>query len=97
MAVSKTGQALQYVSRSLRNDKKIVLAAVLNDGTALEYASSTMRNEEDVILTAVKQDRNAARYLGREFLDKVGLSKIMEMTRKSGGHVALRLDDMFQC
>lgn len=34
-AIQDTGSALQYAVKSLRNDKKIVMAAVRNKGTSI--------------------------------------------------------------
>jgi hypothetical protein len=84
---------LHFVSRPLRGEKRIVLAAVLNDGMALELASPSMRNDEEVFVTAVRQNRNAIRYLGHEYLSRVKLSEIMELAKrgKRGNDV------MFEC
>ena len=49
---NKSGMALEYASESLRNNEKIVLAAVNATGQALEYASENLKNKA-VVLAAV--------------------------------------------
>ena len=76
---------LRFVKRPLRGEKKVVLAAVLNDGLALEYASMAMRSDEEVVATAVKQNRDASRYyVGREELKRLNnkLNKDVEMAER---------------
>ena len=38
-AVKKDGRELRFASQDLRNDKDVVLAAIINKGYAFEYAS----------------------------------------------------------
>jgi hypothetical protein len=40
----------------LKNDRKIVLAAVSQNGCALKYASLNLQNDPDIILVAVSQN-----------------------------------------
>ena len=46
-AVTQNGNALQYASDELKNDKDVVLAAVTQNGNALGYASAELRNDKD--------------------------------------------------
>lgn len=44
-AVRKHGSQLQFVSDELRNDREVVLAAVMQDAWAFEYASDELKCE----------------------------------------------------
>ena len=49
-ALTRDGQALEYVCDELRNDRDIVLAAMRQNGRALDYASGELRNDRDLVL-----------------------------------------------
>ena len=66
-AAKEHGPYLKYASKALRNDKKIVLAAVtqkvyIPGGSALEFASKDLSNDKEVVLTSVKQDGYSLQY-----------------------------------
>ena len=42
-------------AKSLKADKKIVMAAVKHDGRALEYASKELQNDKEFVMAAVKR------------------------------------------
>lgn len=65
--VAKKGSLLQYVSDALKNNKKIVVAAVKQDGMALEYASDELKNDRYVLLESVKQNWRALQYASDNF------------------------------
>ena len=44
---------MKYVTRYLRNDRDIVMAAVISDGNALQYVSDDFRSDRDIMLAAV--------------------------------------------
>ena len=44
-AVRSNRIALKYVTRYLRNDRDIVMAAVISDGNALQYVSDDFRSQ----------------------------------------------------
>mmetsp|Transcript_17677 Transcript_17677/g.31996 ORF Transcript_17677/g.31996 Transcript_17677/m.31996 type:complete len:181 (-) Transcript_17677:61-603(-) len=62
------GMTLEVASRRLRNDREIVLAAVMKDGACLEWASELLRNDRDIVLAAVTQDSAALQWAGDEVL-----------------------------
>ena len=62
------GQALYYGSKSIRNDKEIVLEAVKKKGLILKYASYELREDKEIALAAVKQDKRALEYIASEEL-----------------------------
>ena len=43
-AVKQYGNALEYASAALKDDREIVLEAVKQNGNALKYASAELRN-----------------------------------------------------
>lgn len=53
------GPYLRETSRTLRNDKDIVLAAVQDTGCALAFASERLKHERDVVECAVCTDGSA--------------------------------------
>ena len=53
---------LMLRSRRPRNDRKFVLATVVENGCALQYASETLRNDRDVVLAAVAENGYALQY-----------------------------------
>jgi len=48
------GCSLRDVSERLRNDKKVVIAAVQNNGWALQFASKELQNDKQVVMTAIQ-------------------------------------------
>ena len=50
------------VSRELRNDRDVAIAAVRCDGLALNVFSASMRNDFEVVLTAVSNNGEALLY-----------------------------------
>lgn len=53
--VTQEGNALQYASNELKDDRDVVLAAVKNDGLALEHASDVLKADKEVVLAAGTQ------------------------------------------
>ena len=56
-AVQQRGNALEYASPELKNDKEVVMAAVQQDGEAFQHASPELQNDEDIIVSSVLQIR----------------------------------------
>ena len=56
------GEALEFASAELRNDRDIVKAAVNQNGWALEFASDELRNDQDIVVDAVHQDGTASQF-----------------------------------
>ena len=52
--VKQNGEALEYVSDELKNDREIVMEAVKQDGCALEYVPNKLRNDKEIVIEAVK-------------------------------------------
>ena len=77
-AVAEDGDALQYASVELQNNKEVVLAAVAEIGHALQYASVELRvdrelvqmargfdnTDRDAVLAAGAQDGYELKYVG---------------------------------
>ena len=53
-AVKECGNALEWASDGMKDDKDVVLAAVQEWTPALEWASDRLKNDTDVVLVAVK-------------------------------------------
>merc|ERR1712070_376578 len=51
--------ALKFASEELKNDRSVVLAAVMQRGTALMYASEEMKCDYYVVLDAVRNNKMA--------------------------------------
>ena len=54
--------ALQFASGELREDREVVMAAVVQNGYALEYASEELRGDREVVMAAVAQTGSAFEY-----------------------------------
>ena len=65
-AVEQCGYALQFASRALTNDSKIVVAAVKNIGYTLEYASDQLKSDFNVVMEVIKQCEWALKYALKE-------------------------------
>ena len=62
-AIEKKGRdVLFYADKSLRADRKVVLAAVKQDSYALEYADKALKSDRKVVLAAVKEWGGALQY-----------------------------------
>ena len=55
---------LCYASPYFKNNKKIILQAVIQRGLSLYYASDRLKNNKDVVLAAVKQNGSALYFAG---------------------------------
>ena len=62
MCRKQYGNNLKFASIDLKNDKEIVLAAVIQNGNALQFASIYCRSNKEIVLQAVKQDKHALKY-----------------------------------
>jgi hypothetical protein len=59
------------VSERLRDDKDIVLAAVVEVPQMLEYASVRLRDDKDIVLPAVTKNRGMLQYASERLRDIV--------------------------
>ena len=57
-----SGTPLQFASDELKNDRKIVLAAVSKNGAALEFASETLRGDNEIVVAAVSQKARVEKF-----------------------------------
>ena len=64
--MQQNGDALEYVSKELRSDREIVLAAVKQNGDALKHASEELQCDRKTALAAVKQSGIALEYACEE-------------------------------
>ena len=67
------GEALAYASQCLRNDREIVLEAVMcghrdddESSGPLEFASEDLRNDQDIVLEAVKGSEYALQFASED-------------------------------
>lgn len=60
MLMTSDRMQLQYVSDELKNDRDVVMMAVLQCGLALEHASITLRADREIVVLAAKQNGWAA-------------------------------------
>jgi hypothetical protein len=68
--VKQNGDALEFASKELQNDKEVVLKAVKQNGDAfrpaLEFASEELKNNKEVVLEAVKRNGLALEFASKE-------------------------------
>lgn len=60
--VDRDGEELQNVSKELKDDDAVVMAAVSNNGRALQHASKRLKDKDAVVLTAVSDWGEALEY-----------------------------------
>ena len=70
------------VNEALRDDREIVLHAVIKDGLALEYASQRLRDDPNIVLPAVTQNGLSLQYASPRLLadDEI----VLQAVRKDG-------------
>jgi hypothetical protein len=66
-----------FVYKTFKHDKDIVLEAVKQSWKALQYASEDLKNDPDFVLEAVKQSWKALEYASED------LQKYHEITQKA--------------
>ncbi len=67
--VGCNGRALEYTLPEFKNDKEVVMAAVINDVHGLAYANDLMKGDRDVLLMAVSFNGSAIKYASQELCD----------------------------
>jgi hypothetical protein len=60
----------QYASDELKNDRKVVLAAVIQNGYLYQYASDALKNDREVVLAAVNQNGHSLLHVSNELKNK---------------------------
>jgi len=68
-------------SEELRNNKKVVLAAVRRDGNNLAYASEELRGDREVVLESVRQNGDALLFAGELRADR---EVVLEAVQQNG-------------
>ena len=70
-AVSQDGNALEYVSAELRNDREVVMAAVTSISSlytsALKYVSDNLRDDREFVMAVVKNVGRELAFVRNEF------------------------------
>jgi hypothetical protein len=64
-AVKREGDALEYASQELKNNKIIILRAITSKKhkfSTFKYASSELKNDKEFVLQAIKVSRQVFRY-----------------------------------
>ena len=51
--VEKCGEAIQYASPRLKNDRNVAITAINNNGFSLKYVSKELQDDEDIVLLAI--------------------------------------------
>lgn len=100
-AVNADPQSLRYVSKHLRNNREIVMAAV-NGRTSiplgisiLKYAINDLRNDPEVVIAAVRKDARALRYASTALrTDKEFVLQAMQQNLNSMCYTLLTQEDM---
>lgn len=67
-----------YVTKSLRRNKKFVLACVSNDGEALNYAAKSLKKDKEVVLAAVSDNCNAIVYADKSLRNDADILNVLE-------------------
>ena len=82
-AVKRCGHTLQHLSKSLKNDKRLVLMAVKQNGFALAHASKSLQNDREVVMAAVQQKGCALIHASKSL--KNDREIVLEAVKKSEG------------
>ena len=61
-AVKQYGWTIQFASKDIQKDRKIVMAAVKQDGWALKFASLELRGDCDVVLEAAEHNSSSLQH-----------------------------------
>ena len=80
--INEGGNALQFASAMLKDDRDRVLDAVRVHWSALEYVSQTLKNDRDIVIEAVKQNGNALVYASSNLKNDRDL--VLEAVRQNG-------------
>jgi hypothetical protein len=65
---------LEFLSKSLRNDKEIVLRALQNSGSQLEFVGEAFKNDKDIVLLACQDNIDNIKYASLEIREEIGNS-----------------------
>lgn len=60
--VDNQGALLEFLSKNLKNNDRIVLKAVKNNGLSLQFASEELRNDKEIVLEAINQNTKAIEF-----------------------------------
>ena len=59
-AVTQQGGELEYASPEMRQNEKVVMAAVKQSGHALEFASIACQNDKEIVMLAIANSHGVA-------------------------------------
>jgi len=76
--VTKHGKHLQYASKKLQDDERVVLAAVTNCPASLQFASDRLKSSKQILLVAVSKNGNALDYVNHASLSADAAKLIYE-------------------
>ena len=54
--IAENGNLLKFASDTFKEDREIVMAAVMQNGLSLEYASEELREDREIVMAAVMQN-----------------------------------------
>ena len=78
-SLENIGNLLKFASEEFREDREIVMAAVMQNGLSLEYASEELREDREIVMAAVTQNGLALNYVPRDIIDReIALAAIEE-------------------
>ena len=80
--MSQDGYALRYASDALKDDREIVLAAVMQAGHTLEYASQRLKTDRVFAIIMIEKNCKLFDFISREFVSDE--SFIEEALEKNG-------------
>jgi hypothetical protein len=56
LSLRQNGLALEFVPEELKNNRELVLVAVVSNALSLQYASDMLKNDQEVLVAAAKQN-----------------------------------------
>ena len=65
--------ALKYAGGTIKNDKAIMLMAVIKFGFLLKYVSKNLKNDKDIVLAAVTNEGTSLRYASENMKDDIDI------------------------
>ena len=57
------GLVLEFASKELKKNRKVVETAVTNNGLALEHADPSLQHDKNIVVTALKQNPSAIKFV----------------------------------
>lgn len=92
LAVSNSGQAIQYLKENYKKNYKINLTAVTNSGIAIKYCDKKFKHTKKFALTAIQQYGDAIYYLPQYWNDY----NVVMTAIKNKSTIYIKLSDNFK-